>query len=48
MSVIGNILKCFQSIRQHIIDTDILQISIDLLKRKYNTGHTKDVRGLFR
>jgi hypothetical protein len=46
VSVIGSILKCFQSVRQHIIDTDILQISIDLLKRKSNTGHTKRVRGL--
>ena len=45
MSVIGSILKCFQSLRQHIIDTDILQISIDLLRRKSNTGHTKGVRG---
>jgi hypothetical protein len=47
MSVIGNILKCFQAVRQHIIDTDILQISIDVLKRKSNTGHTKGVRGPF-
>jgi len=45
MSVIGSILKCFQSVRQHIIDTDILQISTDLLKRKSNTEHTKGVRG---
>ena len=46
MSVIGSILKCFKSVRQHIIDTDILQISIDLLRRKSNTGHTKGVREL--
>ena len=45
MSVIGRILKCFQSVRQHIIDTDILQISIDLLRRKSNTGHTKGLGG---
>jgi hypothetical protein len=46
LSVRGNILKCFQSVRQHIIDTEILQVSIDLLRRKANTGYTKGERGL--
>jgi len=41
MSVIDSILKYFQSVGQDIIDTDVLQISIDLLRRKSNTGHTK-------